>query len=181
MWCFTLVALWCRQWNGWVGRCRVQGLQIRQIWLILCQNCSNDSTEVTEGVTSTPEIFGNKHRITCWKVCLAFFVVILDSKYSKMTPKFVKQKSHWLHSSIKFANPEGHLTTKMSSRYRLPCLHVFSPTVKDYGHSCMELHHNSQFTDKSNLRVHIPSEDRFYESLFNKYNNNTTCENDILA
>ena len=25
---------------------------------------------------------------------LAFFVVILDSKYSIMTPKFVKQKSH---------------------------------------------------------------------------------------
>ena len=35
----------------------------------------------------------------------SFFVMILDSKYSKMTPKFVKQKSHWLHSSIKFANP----------------------------------------------------------------------------
>ena len=31
---------------------------------------------------------------------IAFFIVILDSKYSKM-----KQKSHWLHSSIKFANP----------------------------------------------------------------------------
>ena len=28
---------------------------------ILRQNCSDDSTEVTEGVTSTPEIFGNKH------------------------------------------------------------------------------------------------------------------------
>ena len=27
----------------------------------LHQNCSDDSTEVTEGVTSTPEIFGNKH------------------------------------------------------------------------------------------------------------------------
>ena len=38
-----------------------QGSQIRQIWRILCQNCSDDSTEVTEGVTSTPEIFGNKH------------------------------------------------------------------------------------------------------------------------
>ena len=45
-------------------------------------------------------------RTTCWKVWKwLFFVVILDSKYSKMTPKFVKQKSHWLHSSIKFANP----------------------------------------------------------------------------
>ena len=32
-----------------------------QFWRILCQNCSDDSTEVTEGVTSTPEIFANKH------------------------------------------------------------------------------------------------------------------------
>ena len=39
----------------------LQGLQIRQIWHILRQNCSDDSTEVTEGVTSTREIFGNKH------------------------------------------------------------------------------------------------------------------------
>ena len=38
-----------------------QGSQIRQIWRILHQNCSDDSTEVREGVTSTPEIFGNKH------------------------------------------------------------------------------------------------------------------------
>ena len=38
-----------------------QGSQICQIWRILHQNCSDDSTEVTEGVTSTPEIFGNKH------------------------------------------------------------------------------------------------------------------------
>ena len=49
------------KWLGGMGRCRVQGSQIRQIWRILRQNCSNDSTEVTEGVTSTPEIFGNKH------------------------------------------------------------------------------------------------------------------------
>ena len=34
-----------------------QGSQIRQ-------NCSDDSTEVTEGVTSTPEIFGNKQGTT---------------------------------------------------------------------------------------------------------------------
>ena len=34
-----------------------QGSQIRQ-------NCSDDSTEVTEGVTSTPEIFGNKQGAT---------------------------------------------------------------------------------------------------------------------
>ena len=38
-----------------------QGSQIRQIWRILDQNCSDDSTEVMEGVTSTPEIFSNKH------------------------------------------------------------------------------------------------------------------------
>ena len=37
-----------------------QGSQIRQIWRILCQNCSDDSTEVTEGVTSTPKSFDNK-------------------------------------------------------------------------------------------------------------------------
>ena len=30
----------------------------------LRQNCSDDSTEVTEGVTSTPEIFGNKQGAT---------------------------------------------------------------------------------------------------------------------
>ena len=47
----------------------------------------------------------------------SFFVVILDSKYSKMTPKFVKQKSHWLHSSIKFANPEW-LTSNEFSPHR---------------------------------------------------------------
>ena len=41
-----------------------QGSQIRQIWRILRQNCSDDSTEVTEGVTSTPEIFGNKQGAT---------------------------------------------------------------------------------------------------------------------
>ena len=41
-----------------------QGSQIRQIWRILRQNCSDDSTEVTEGVTSNPEIFGNKQGAT---------------------------------------------------------------------------------------------------------------------
>ena len=41
-----------------------QGSQIRQIWCILQQTCSDDSTKVTEGVTSTPEIFGNKQRDT---------------------------------------------------------------------------------------------------------------------
>ena len=137
-----------------------QGSQTRQIWRILRQNWLDDSTEVTEGVTSTPEIFGNKNsfvltffatntiyvnckrciktlikssklknytarqsrkrvnydqsllddrhhgfelsrsadRYTCQdhvleSLKMAFFVVILDSKYSKTTPKFVKQKS----------------------------------------------------------------------------------------
>ena len=41
-----------------------QGSQIRQIWRILHQNCSDDSTEVTEGDTSTPEIFSNKQGAT---------------------------------------------------------------------------------------------------------------------
>ena len=41
-----------------------QGSQIRQIWRILRQNCSDDSAEFTEGVTSTPEIFGNKQVAT---------------------------------------------------------------------------------------------------------------------
>ena len=51
---------------------------------------------------------------------MAFFIVILDSKYSKMTPKFVKQKSHWLHSSIKFANPgyeKGNTAQNISSQF----------------------------------------------------------------
>ena len=42
----------------------LQGSQIRQIWRILRQNFLDDSTEVTEGVTSTPEIFGNKQGAT---------------------------------------------------------------------------------------------------------------------
>ena len=42
----------------------LQGSQIRQIWRILRQNCSDDSTEVTEGVTLTSEIFGNKQGAT---------------------------------------------------------------------------------------------------------------------
>ena len=37
-----------------------QGSQIRQIWCILRQNCSDDSIEVMEGVTLTSEILGNK-------------------------------------------------------------------------------------------------------------------------
>ena len=41
-----------------------QGSQIRQIWRILRQNCSDDSTEVMEGVTLTPKIFGNKQGAT---------------------------------------------------------------------------------------------------------------------
>ena len=41
-----------------------QGSQIRQIWRILRQNCSDDSTEVTEGVTLTSEIFSNKQGAT---------------------------------------------------------------------------------------------------------------------
>ena len=44
---------------------------------------------------------------------MTFFIVILDSKYSKLTPKFVKQKSQWLHSLIKFANPVKYYDVKI--------------------------------------------------------------------
>ena len=45
-----------------LGNCPpTRGSQIRQIWCILHQNCSDDSAEVTEGAISTPEIFGKKH------------------------------------------------------------------------------------------------------------------------
>ena len=54
---------------------------------------------------------------------MTFFIVILDSKYSKMTPKFVKQKSHWLHSSIKFANPVKSRAIK-KNKSRLPSGHL---------------------------------------------------------
>ena len=43
-----------------ISKMNLQGSQIRQIWRILRQNCSDDSTEVMEGVTSTPEIFGKQ-------------------------------------------------------------------------------------------------------------------------
>ena len=52
------------EWKEKSGRNEEQGSQIRQIWRILRQNSSDDSTEVTEGVTSTPEIFGNKQGAT---------------------------------------------------------------------------------------------------------------------
>ena len=34
---------------------------ILELCILHQNNCSDDSTEVTEVVTSTPEIFGNKH------------------------------------------------------------------------------------------------------------------------
>ena len=52
-----ILSRWQKPWSR-------QGSQIRQIWRILRQNCSADSTEVTEGVTSTPEIFGKKKGAT---------------------------------------------------------------------------------------------------------------------
>ena len=50
---------------------------------------------------------------------MAFFVVIFDSKYSKMTPEFVKQKSVWLHSSIKFANLHETVILSFKSNYNV--------------------------------------------------------------
>ena len=52
------------EYESLLSMCHMQGSQIRQIWRILRQNCSDDSTEVTEGVTSTPKIFGNKQGAT---------------------------------------------------------------------------------------------------------------------
>ena len=43
---------------------------ILQLCILHQNNCSDDSTEVTEGVTSTPEIFGNKHSFV-----LTFFTI----------------------------------------------------------------------------------------------------------
>ena len=60
---------------------QIQGSQIRQVWHFLRQNCSNDSTGVTEGVTSTPEIFGNKHSFV-----LTFFAtntIYINCKHCK--------------------------------------------------------------------------------------------------
>ena len=50
---------------------------------------------------------------------MASVVVILDSKYSKITPKFVKQKWQWLHSSIKFANPVNVRPSAAKIRFAL--------------------------------------------------------------
>ena len=67
--------------------------------------------------------------VIVWETCFGmwiktgFCIVILDSKYSKMTPKFVKQKSHWHHSSIKFANPG-------------PNFHSWEPPYKGHCEGC---------------------------------------------
>ena len=55
---------------------------------------------------------------------MAFFVVILDSKYSKMTPKFVKQKSHWLHSSIKFTANVQYFSSNLYFGIKCSCHNV---------------------------------------------------------
>ena len=72
-----------------------QGSQIRQIWRILHQNCSDDSTEVTEGVTSTPEIFGNKQGATSTpEIC--------GNKHSFVLPFFT---SNTIHVNFKRCKP----------------------------------------------------------------------------
>ena len=71
----------------------------------------------------TPEIFGceivfslpfskqvqstlrTDYELLFKKYSIAFLVLLLDSRYSKMTPKLVKQKSRSLYPSIRFANP----------------------------------------------------------------------------
>ena len=61
---------------------------------------------------------------------MAFFVVVLDSKYSKMTPKFVKRKSHWLHSSIKFANPEHDCNFVLKRKFDCTTVKAFHLPAK---------------------------------------------------
>ena len=54
---------------------------ILQLCILHQNNCSDDSTEVTEGVTSTPEIFGNKHSFV-----LTFFTtstIYINCKHCK--------------------------------------------------------------------------------------------------
>ena len=73
-----------------------------------------DTSTVTKHAANTDyvRVRGSKHynRVIVWETCLGiwnktgFFIVTLDSKYFKMTPKFVKKKSHWLHSWKKIAN-----------------------------------------------------------------------------
>ena len=50
----------------------IQGSQIRQIWRSLRQNCLDDSTEVTEEVTLTPEI----------SVTNSFVLYLFHNKYN---------------------------------------------------------------------------------------------------
>ena len=50
--------------NCALGRYCLLYTQVNQWGSQIRQNCSDDSTEVTEGVTSTPEIFGNKQGAT---------------------------------------------------------------------------------------------------------------------
>ena len=79
---------------------------------------------------------------------MAFFVVILDSKYSKMTPKFVKQKSQWLHSSIKFANPVLSLLINIiySSQYGFCSRHSTQHATLEIVNDILSNFDKGQFT-----------------------------------
>ena len=105
-----------------------QGSQIRQIWHILCQNCSDDSTEVTEGVTSTPEIFSNKQGATSTpeifgnkhNFVLAFFATITITlivnivnlnyrgKSSKLKNYTARQSRKWVNYDQSLFNDRHH-------------------------------------------------------------------------
>ena len=65
----------------------IQGSQIHQIWRILRQNCSDDSTDVTEGVTSTPEIFGNKHSFVLTFFATNTIYIYCNSKLKNYTAR----------------------------------------------------------------------------------------------
>ena len=69
------------------------------------------------------------------KYSIAFLVLLFDSRYSKMIPKLVKQKSHSLYPSIRFANPVCGIICCFvlfffsESRSGIVCAGVWSATI----------------------------------------------------
>ena len=90
-----------------------------------------------------PYLFQNKYNVlyelitnSCFKnIPSLFLVLLLDSRYSKMTPKLVKQKSHSLYPSIRFANPVCGIICCFflfffsESRSGIVCAGVWSATI----------------------------------------------------
>ena len=94
--------------------------------------------------------------------------LILESKYSKMTPKFVKQKSHWLHSSIKFANP-GTLIFNVCVnnqgfwQFRFHRVH-FNPDSQN-GFQYITIHEHQKWSITSSQKLACPPSAKLYGDL----------------